>query len=182
MIVQLRNDTEGRAYYRRKLAAGKTPMEAMRALKRRLSDIVYRQLVADQKHQRRTAAGTGPGGQVGAASGSSPADSNPNVDASEKSLPGPGETRGYSRHHDPPRPIPGPFPAPCSSADPQGPAHPRQAGTTNPLTQRGAMSGSSRPRVMPPGRMIMGGCGSGSAGCVPGRAPRGPRGVPGTLD
>ena len=31
-IVQLRNDTEGRAYYRRKLAAGKTPMEAMRAL------------------------------------------------------------------------------------------------------------------------------------------------------
>ena len=39
-IVQLRNDTEGRAYYRRKLAAGKTPMEAIRALKRRLSDIV----------------------------------------------------------------------------------------------------------------------------------------------
>ena len=30
-IVQLRHDTEGRAYYRRKLAAGKTPMEAMRA-------------------------------------------------------------------------------------------------------------------------------------------------------
>jgi transposase len=27
-IVQLRRDTEGRAYYRRKLAAGKTPMEA----------------------------------------------------------------------------------------------------------------------------------------------------------
>ncbi|EYR61818.1 transposase, partial [Actinotalea ferrariae CF5-4] len=29
-IVQLRHDTEGRAYYRRKLAAGKTPMEALR--------------------------------------------------------------------------------------------------------------------------------------------------------
>ena len=28
-IVQLRHDTEGRAYYRRKLAAGKTPMEAL---------------------------------------------------------------------------------------------------------------------------------------------------------
>jgi hypothetical protein len=27
-VVQLRHDTEGRAYYRRKLAAGKTPMEA----------------------------------------------------------------------------------------------------------------------------------------------------------
>jgi transposase len=37
-VVQLRQDTEGRRYYRRKLAAGKTPMEAMRALKRRRSD------------------------------------------------------------------------------------------------------------------------------------------------
>ncbi|HEY3009940.1 MAG TPA: hypothetical protein VGJ63_18000 [Micromonosporaceae bacterium] len=38
-IVQMRHDTEGRRYYRRKLAAGKTPMEALRALKRRLSDV-----------------------------------------------------------------------------------------------------------------------------------------------
>ena len=35
-IVQLRNDTEGRAYFRRKVAAGKTKMEALRCLKRRL--------------------------------------------------------------------------------------------------------------------------------------------------
>ena len=41
-IVQLRNDTEGRAYYRRKVAAGKTPLEALRCLKRRLSDVIYR--------------------------------------------------------------------------------------------------------------------------------------------
>ena len=88
-IVQLRNDTEGRAYYRRKLAAGKTPMEAMRALKRRLSDIVYRRLVADQIRLHQAAKETGPGGHSGAATGSSAADSNPNVDASEKSLPGP---------------------------------------------------------------------------------------------
>ena len=39
-IVQLRHDTEGRAYYRRKLASGKTPMEALRCLKRRLSDVI----------------------------------------------------------------------------------------------------------------------------------------------
>jgi hypothetical protein len=45
-VVQLRRDTEGRRYYRRKLSAGKTPMEAMRCLKRRLSDIVYRQMAA----------------------------------------------------------------------------------------------------------------------------------------
>ena len=49
-FVQLRHDTPGRAYYRRKLAAGKTPMEAMRCLKRRLSDAVYRQLLADAQH------------------------------------------------------------------------------------------------------------------------------------
>ena len=42
--TQIRLDTPGRAYYRRKLAAGKTRMEAMRCLKRRISDAVYRQL------------------------------------------------------------------------------------------------------------------------------------------
>jgi hypothetical protein len=42
-----RNDTAGRAHYRRKIASGKTPMEAKRCLKRRISDAVYRQLVAD---------------------------------------------------------------------------------------------------------------------------------------
>jgi transposase len=31
-FVQIRHDTQGRAYYRRKLAAGKTPMEALRCL------------------------------------------------------------------------------------------------------------------------------------------------------
>lgn len=38
-VVQLRHPTEGRAYYDRRKAAGKTSMEAMRSLKRRLSDI-----------------------------------------------------------------------------------------------------------------------------------------------
>ena len=51
-IVQLRHDTEGRAYYRRKLAAGKTPMEALRCLKRRISDVIYRHLVADARASR----------------------------------------------------------------------------------------------------------------------------------
>jgi hypothetical protein len=36
-VVQLRNATQGRAYYDRKVAAGKTPGEAMRCPKRRLS-------------------------------------------------------------------------------------------------------------------------------------------------
>ena len=51
-VVQLRHPTEGRAYYDRKVAAGKTPMEAMRCLKRRLSDIVYHQMVIDARSAR----------------------------------------------------------------------------------------------------------------------------------
>ena len=50
--TQIRLDTEGRAYYRRKRAAGKTPLEAMRCLKRRISNAVYRQLLADPPPSR----------------------------------------------------------------------------------------------------------------------------------
>ena len=44
------NDTPGRVYYQRKQAEGKTKKEAMRALKRRISDAVYHQLLADTHH------------------------------------------------------------------------------------------------------------------------------------
>jgi hypothetical protein len=60
-IVQLRNATEGRAYYDQRKAAGKTPMEAMRCLRRRLSNVVYRQIVDDQKRKQ----AAGPGGHSG---------------------------------------------------------------------------------------------------------------------
>jgi len=55
-VVQLRHDTPGRAYFRRKL--GKAPMEAMRCLKRRLSNMVYQRMLADAKK-------ADPGGQMG---------------------------------------------------------------------------------------------------------------------
>jgi len=45
--TQIRNDTAGCAYYERKIAEGKTKKEVLRALKRRVSDAVYRQLVLD---------------------------------------------------------------------------------------------------------------------------------------
>jgi len=48
-VTQIRHDTPGRVYYNRKQAEGKTKKEALRALKRRVSDIVYQQLVADQQ-------------------------------------------------------------------------------------------------------------------------------------
>ncbi len=89
-IVQIRHDTEGRDYYRRKLAAGKTPLEALRCLKRRLSDVVYRQLVADAQLAQQPD-GTGPGGHCGATLQSSAADSHPLIDTSDQPLPGPAE-------------------------------------------------------------------------------------------
>jgi transposase len=49
-LTQIAHDTPGRTYYERKLADGKTKKEAMRALKRRISDVVYRQLLADTRH------------------------------------------------------------------------------------------------------------------------------------
>jgi len=62
-------------------------MEAMRALKRRLSDVVYKQMAADARRL-----GAGPGGAVGATLQSSAAHPNPEIGTSEKSLPGPTET------------------------------------------------------------------------------------------
>jgi transposase len=90
-IVQLRHDTEGRAYYRRKLAAGKTPMEALRCLKRRLSDVVYRQLVADAQGAEQPEPKTGPGGHCGASQQSSAVDLPPHIDTSDQPLPGPAD-------------------------------------------------------------------------------------------
>jgi len=58
-IVQIRRPSPGQAYYRRKLAEGKSPKEALRCLKRRLSDAIYRCLLADQTHHSAAAAGIG---------------------------------------------------------------------------------------------------------------------------
>jgi transposase len=83
-VTQLRVDTDGRAYYRRKRAAGKKPMEAMRCLKRRISDAVYRQLLADAGRL-----GASPGGHCGATQESSAVDLPPHIDTSDQPLPGP---------------------------------------------------------------------------------------------
>ncbi|GAA4588385.1 hypothetical protein GCM10023107_09230 [Actinoplanes octamycinicus] len=85
-ITQLRFDTPGRAYYQRKRAEGKTAMEAMRALKRRLSDTVYRQMIKDDHTAQQTATVRR---THGATLNSSAADPNPKIDTSEKSQPGP---------------------------------------------------------------------------------------------
>jgi transposase len=49
-VTQIRNRySEGRRYYDAKIAAGKTKREALRALKRRVSDRVYQRLIADAR-------------------------------------------------------------------------------------------------------------------------------------
>jgi transposase len=84
-VVQLRHRTEGRAYFDAKKAAGKTSMEAMRALKRRLSNVVYARMVADQNRQQ----ATDPGGHSGTTLQSSVTDLTPDIGPSDKPLPGP---------------------------------------------------------------------------------------------
>jgi transposase len=84
-VVQLRNPTEGRGYFDRKKAGGKSSMEAMRCLKRRLSDTVYRTMLTDLAATMET----GPGGQQGHDSDSSATGSHPHTGSSDKPLPGP---------------------------------------------------------------------------------------------
>ena len=46
-VTQIRFETPGRVYSDKKIAKGKTKKEALRALQRRISNVVYRHLVAD---------------------------------------------------------------------------------------------------------------------------------------
>ncbi|EWS99819.1 hypothetical protein N865_20715 [Intrasporangium oryzae NRRL B-24470] len=91
-ISQIRLDTPGRTYYRRKLAAGKTKLEALRCLKRRISDALYRQLVADAAAATAASLEAGPGGHCGASQESSAVDLPPHIDTSDQPLPGPAKS------------------------------------------------------------------------------------------
>ena len=55
-ICQIRGPGRGQDYYLRKIAEGKTPAEARRALKRRLSNVVYRIMKRDHRSQLAAAA------------------------------------------------------------------------------------------------------------------------------
>ncbi|WP_413812790.1 transposase [Streptomyces sp. OE57] len=55
-VCQIRDGGRGQEYYLRKIAEGKTPAEARRALKRRLSNVVYRTLKRDHHTALTTAA------------------------------------------------------------------------------------------------------------------------------
>jgi hypothetical protein len=105
----------------------------MRCLKRRISDAVYRHLLADTQAADMQAAtvepideiGTGPGGHSGASLTSSAVDLPPHIDTSDQPLPGPAAstlpgTSGLAKHHaaSAPRPL-----APTRQSRPRGAPH-----------------------------------------------------------
>jgi transposase len=55
-VCQARSDTQGGGYYRKKIAEGKSRKEALRCLKRRVSDAVFRSLMADSRAHSKSAA------------------------------------------------------------------------------------------------------------------------------
>jgi transposase len=94
-VTQVRHKhSDGRAYYDKKLAEGKTAKEALRALKRQVSDAFYQHLRADAARSAR-----GPGGQAGNVSVASAAGSHPERQLFGQATPGPHPTL---------RPQPGP--------------------------------------------------------------------------
>jgi len=94
-VTQVRHKhSDGRAYHDKKLAEGKTAKEALRALKRQVSDAFYKHLKADAARSAR-----GPGGQPGNVSVASAAGSHPERQLFGQATPGPQSTL---------RPQPGP--------------------------------------------------------------------------
>jgi transposase len=81
--------SDGRAYYDKKVAEDKTAKEALRALKRQVSDAIYKHLKADAA---RAAAGSGPGGQPGNDSVASAAGLHPEHRLFGQATPGPALT------------------------------------------------------------------------------------------
>ena len=91
-VTQIRHShSDGRAYYEKKIAEGKTHKEALRCLKRKISDAIYARLRADARMAARPV-GEGPGGQTGNGSDSSAAGSHPKHRLFGQATPGPATT------------------------------------------------------------------------------------------
>jgi transposase len=88
-VTQIRHaHSDGRAYFENKIAEGKTGKEALRALKRQLSDVIYARLQADAARGA-PAQASGPGGQSGNGSVSTAAGSHPRHQLFGQATPGP---------------------------------------------------------------------------------------------
>jgi transposase len=141
-VTQIRHrHSQGRAYFEKKLAEGKTRKEALRALKRQISDAIYACLQADA---RRAATGAkSPGGQWGSDSLTSAADSHPRHRLFGKATPGPAThpTTPVDTAADPvPAAFPAQLPARASGRPGPGPgqARPRSGARRASLTRPSA--------------------------------------------
>ena len=94
--------SDGRAYYDKKLAEGKTGKEALRSLKRQVSNAIFACLQADAR--RAAARAGGPGGQQGNDSVASVAGSHPRRRLFGQATPGPAHHTTTAAG----RPVPGP--------------------------------------------------------------------------
>jgi transposase len=107
-ITQIRHaHSDGRAYYDKKVAEGKTHKEALRSLKRRISDAIYARLRADAR-QAPGSTDKSPGGQPGNDTKSSAAGSHPEHRLFGQATPGPDPSL---RPATPASPITAPEPA-----------------------------------------------------------------------
>jgi transposase len=139
-VTQIRHrHSPGRAYYEKKLAEGKTGKQALRALKRQISDAIFACLQADA---RRAAAAKSPGGQPGNGSASSAAGSHPEHRLFGPATPGPATHPTTPADADTPAPFPAPLPSRASGRPGQEPggARPRsgarRASSTRPPASR----------------------------------------------
>ena len=92
-ITQIRHrHSDGRAYYEKKLAEGKTHKEALRSLKRRISDAIFACLLADARRAGQRPARRAREGNQGATLTPARPAHTPNAGSSDKPLPDPGTT------------------------------------------------------------------------------------------
>jgi transposase len=132
-VTQIRyRHTKGRAYYDKKLAEGKTGKEALRALKRQISDAIFAGL---QEDARRAAAARSPGGQPRNHSASRAAGSHPGHRLFGQATPGPA-----THPTTPVTPSPAPLPSRASERLGPGPgaARPRSGARRASSTRPGA--------------------------------------------
>ena len=92
-ITQIRHrHSDGRGYYEKKLAEGKTHKEALRSLKRRISDAIFACLLADARRAGQRPARTAREGNQGATLTPARPAHTPNAGSSDKPLPDPSTT------------------------------------------------------------------------------------------
>ena len=138
-VTQIRHrHSQGQAYFRKKLAEGKTRKEALRALKRQVSDAIYTCLQADAR--RAATHVKSPGGQPGNGSDSSAAGSHPGHRLFGQATPGPATYPTTAAAS-----FPAPLPTRASERPGPGPgaARPRQR------RQQGVLYPAVREPIMP---------------------------------